>query len=87
MTKGTYPGQTLPAGFGAILRESSDEKLQIEVTSKGTVIKGERSEFKLTSEDPAEFPAVAAFEEKKYHVIPAQGQDDGWWGYSYFLCV
>ena len=53
------------ANFGAILRESSDEKLQIEVTSKGTVIKGERSEFKLTSEDPAEFPAVAAFEEKK----------------------
>jgi DNA polymerase III subunit beta len=59
------------ANFGAILRESSDEKLQIEASTKGTVVKGERSEFKLTGEDPAEFPAVAAFEEKKYHVIPA----------------
>ena len=58
--------------FGAILRESSDEKLRIDATSKGTIVRGERSEFKLTAGDPDEFPSVAKFEETKYHVIPAR---------------
>lgn len=57
--------------FGAILRESSDEKLLIETSGKGTVVKGARSEFKLPAEDPDEFPAVASFDEKKYHILPA----------------
>ena len=60
------------ANFGAILRESSDEKLRIDSTPKGTVIKGERSEFKLPGGDPDEFPDVARFDEKKYHVISAR---------------
>lgn len=29
--------------------------------------------------------SIVAFH--KYHAIPTQGQDDEWWGYSYFLCV
>lgn len=58
--------------FGAILRESSDEKLKIEATAKGNVVRGDRSEFKLPGEDPDEFPAVARFEEQKYHVLPAR---------------
>jgi DNA polymerase-3 subunit beta len=58
--------------FGAILRESSDAKLRLDSTSKGTTIKGERSEFKLNAADPDEFPSVAQFEEDKYHVIPAR---------------
>lgn len=68
------PGSTiLPVGnFGAILRENSDEKLRIDSSSKGTVVRGERSEFKLPSGDPDEFPAIARFEETKYHVIPAR---------------
>ncbi|MEX2174497.1 MAG: DNA polymerase III subunit beta [Pirellulaceae bacterium] len=57
---------------GAILRESSDEKLRIDSTDKGTIIRGERSEFKLPGGDPEEFPAVATFEETKYHVLPAR---------------
>lgn len=57
--------------FGAILRESSDEKLVIETSGKGTVVKGARSEFKLPAEDPEEFPAVVSFDEKKYHILPA----------------
>src|SRR5437763_12234831 len=57
--------------FGAILRESSDEKLRIDSTSKGTIVRGERSEFKLNAADPAEFPDIAKFEESKYHVIAA----------------
>lgn len=59
------------ANFGAILRETSDEKLLIETSGKGTVVKGARAEFKLPAEDPEEFPAVAVFEEKKYHIVPA----------------
>ena len=58
--------------FGAILRENSDEKLRIDSTAKGTVVRGERSEFKLNAADPEEFPAVAKFEETKYHVVSAR---------------
>jgi DNA polymerase-3 subunit beta len=57
--------------FGSILRESSDAKLRIDATEKGTIIRGERSEFKLISADPAEFPDIAKFEEDKYHIIGA----------------
>src|SRR6059058_3138734 len=57
--------------FGAILRESSDEKLRIDSTPKGTTVRGERSEFKLNAASPEEFPNVAKFEEEKYHVISA----------------
>jgi DNA polymerase-3 subunit beta len=60
------------ANFGSILRESSDEKLKIESTPKGNIIRGDRSEFKLPSEDPSEFPTVAHFEETKYHIISAR---------------
>ncbi|HEX5103060.1 MAG TPA: DNA polymerase III subunit beta, partial [Pirellulaceae bacterium] len=58
--------------FGAILRENTDEKLRIDASSKGTVVRGERSEFKLPAGDPDEFPSIAKFEETKYHVIPAR---------------
>jgi DNA polymerase-3 subunit beta len=60
------------AHFGAILRENSDEQLRIDTSSKGTLVRGQRSEFKLPAADPEEFPAVARFEETKYHVIPAR---------------
>src|SRR3954468_9831349 len=60
------------AQFGAILRESSDAKLRIDSTNKGTVVRGERSEFKLNAVDPEEFPNVAKFEESKYHVISSR---------------
>src|SRR5688572_9387324 len=60
------------AQFGAILRESTDAKLRIDSTSKGTIVRGERSEFKLNAADPDEFPNVTRFEESKYHVIPAR---------------
>ncbi len=58
--------------FGAILRENSDEKLRIDATAKGTIVRGERSEFKLPAGDPDEFPSVAKFEETKYHTISAR---------------
>jgi len=58
--------------FGSILREASDEQLQIEADSQGAVVKGERSEFKLPAANPDEFPQVAAFEEDKFHEVSAR---------------
>ena len=36
------------------------------------LVRGQRSEFQLPSENPDEFPNVLAFEEKKYHEMPAR---------------
>lgn len=58
--------------FGPILRESSDETLRIETDGKSTVVRGERSEFKLPAENPAEFPSVADFGEQKFHELPSR---------------
>jgi len=58
--------------FGSILRESTDSKLRLDASSKGIVIRGERSQFKLNAVDPEEFPNVVTFDESKYHVIGAR---------------
>ena len=58
--------------FGSILRESTDDKLVIEADPQGTIVKGERSEFKLPGANPEEFPDVAAFEDKAHHEVPAR---------------
>ena len=58
--------------FGSILRESRDSTLSIEADGSGVVVSGERSKFKLASGNPAEFPSVASFDEKKYHEVPAR---------------
>jgi DNA polymerase III subunit beta len=36
------------------------------------LVRGQRSEFKLPAENPEEFPAVADFNEEKYHELPAR---------------
>ena len=58
--------------FASILRESTDEKLELEAEPRGIDVRGERSQFKLPSEDPSEFPEIAAFEESKFHEVPAR---------------
>ncbi len=58
--------------FGAILRESGDEQLRLETDGQATVVRGQRSEFRLPAEDPHEFPAIATFQEQKYHELPAR---------------
>ncbi len=60
------------ARFGPILRESSDEKLRLESDGQSTLVRGERSEFKLPAENPQEFPSVAEFSEKAFHELPAR---------------
>ncbi len=58
--------------FGSILRENSDEKLSLQSEGQKTLVRGDRSEFQLPSENPDEFPNVVAFEEAKYHELPAR---------------
>jgi DNA polymerase-3 subunit beta len=47
----------------AILREMQGDVVHIETTDGGTVIRGERANYKLGAENPAEFPSVAEFDE------------------------
>lgn len=67
------PGSTvLPSDrFGPILRESSDETLQLEYDGKNTYIRGASSQFQLPSGNPEEFPVVPQFEEQNYYTIAA----------------
>ncbi|MEZ6069217.1 MAG: DNA polymerase III subunit beta [Pirellulales bacterium] len=60
------------ARLGSILRESSDEMITLEADSGGTLIKGQRSEFRLPGANPDEFPQVAEFSAEKYHELPAR---------------
>jgi DNA polymerase-3 subunit beta len=55
--------------FGSILRESTDATFRIESDSAGTTVRGERSQFKLPVEDPAEFPVIAQFGESACYEI------------------
>ena len=56
----------------AILRENNDEVLEFETDESGIRVKGKRSKFKLPGSNPDEFPAVAGFDEDKYHVLPTR---------------
>ena len=60
------------ARFGPILRECSDEKLYLESDPQGTLVRGDRSEWKLPGENPDEFPNVTAFKEEKFHELAAR---------------
>lgn len=60
------------ARFGSILRESSDATLSLESDGQVMVVKGQRSEFRLPTANSAEFPAVAQFNEERYHELPAR---------------
>jgi DNA polymerase III subunit beta len=63
----------LPVGrFGSILRESSDATFRIESDNEGTSVRGERSQFKLPSENPQDFPAIAEFGEQSYYELSAR---------------
>jgi len=68
------PGQVvLPIKrVGLILRESSDEKLSIASDGGKTLIKGDRSEFQLPTQNPDEFPLVGSFDDEAYHQLPAR---------------
>ena len=60
------------ARFGSILRESSDATFRIEAGNDGTQVRGERSQFKLPSENPQDFPPIAEFGEASYYELSAR---------------
>ncbi len=53
----------------SVLRELADEHVDLEVTDEAVWIRGAHSEFRLSAESAAEFPAVAAFDEDKYYAV------------------
>lgn len=58
--------------FGPLLRESTDDKLRLETDGNKIVIRGVRSEFNLSAQNPDEFPEVPEFAEEKYHQLSAR---------------
>ncbi len=58
--------------FGSVLRESSDEKLNLESDGSKTRVWGENSQFQFPTQNPDEFPVVNPFQEQKYHELPAR---------------
>lgn len=67
------PGQAiLPAARTlAILRESSDEELHLDANNDRCQVTGQFNEFEMPSEDPAQFPDVPSFTDRKYHELKA----------------
>lgn len=55
----------------SILRELGDDQVTLEATEGKLSIKGGQSEFNLSTEDPSEFPPVAAFEDSEYFTVNA----------------
>jgi DNA polymerase-3 subunit beta len=58
--------------FGSILRECTDEKLQIDSDGSRTRVSSRGSEFYLPTENPDEFPEIESFREEKYHKLAAR---------------
>ncbi len=67
------PGEAILPGAKtlSILRESTDEELAFEADADRVTVRGSYNEFEMSSEDPANFPDVPAFNEQKYHELPA----------------
>lgn len=55
----------------AVLRELADDVVKLEVTGDATWIRCGYSEFRLSAEDPADFPPVATFDDQDYFVVSA----------------
>src|SRR5262245_2202299 len=53
----------------AVLRELSDDSVDVEADGGAVQIRGGQSEFRLSAEDAAEFPPVAAFDDDKYYAV------------------
>lgn len=54
-----------------ILRELSDDTVKIEIAGDAMWIRSGSSEFRLSAEDPAEFPPVAGFDDDSFFVVSA----------------
>jgi DNA polymerase-3 subunit beta len=61
----------------AILREVQDDVIGIEVSEEAIWIRAGQSEFRLSAEDPAEFPDVPPFSAEKVFVVPERELKEG----------
>lgn len=61
----------LPTGrVTSILRELRDERVSLELLEDAVWIRSGQSEFRLPVENPAEYPDVAAFDDRDYIAVP-----------------
>ena len=60
------------ARLNAILRESSDETLDIHADENKILVTGKQSRFELQGQNPDEFPEVTGFDEKDYFEISSR---------------
>ncbi|TWT59112.1 DNA polymerase III subunit beta [Thalassoglobus neptunius] len=61
----------------AILREVQDDEVTLEVNEQALWVRAGQSEFRLSVEDPVEFPDVATFEDESYFVVPGRALKTG----------
>lgn len=55
--------------FGGLLKELADETITLQQSSKGLVVKGERSKHVLSVQNPAEFPGQGDWSSDRYHTL------------------
>jgi len=67
------PGEALlpAARLQAILREATEETVEIEADSQTCLVRGASNEFEMGGEDPGEFPDVPGFTEEKPYQVAA----------------
>lgn len=58
--------------FGSILREDTGATLSLEIEGDGIRVTGERTEYRLLSANPDEFPVVRPFHESAYLELPGR---------------
>jgi DNA polymerase-3 subunit beta len=63
--------------FANILREVQDDRVQIEVVEDALWVRTSHSEFRLSVENPAEFPDVATFTDENYYVLQGKTLKQG----------
>lgn len=63
--------------MASILREVQDDVIAIEVAEEAVWIRAGQSEFRLSSQDPAEFPEVPSFSEESAYVLPEKELKEG----------
>src|SRR5258708_2664719 len=54
----------------AILRESTDDELEIAADVQACLVRGQYNEFEMGGEDPQDFPDVPTFTGESYHELP-----------------
>lgn len=63
--------------IASILREVQDETIRIEVAEEALWVRAGKSEFRLSVEDPAEFPDVPTFIDENYYVLNGKSLKQG----------